>query len=55
MFSLFPIEQKIRELWPETLRCVFGQDTLTPIVPISIQVYKWAQANFMLGGNPVMD
>ena len=27
--------------------------TLT--VPLSTQVYKWVQANLMLGGNPVMD
>ena len=27
----------------------------TLIVPLSTQVYKWVQANLLLGGNPVMD
>ena len=28
---------------------------LTLTVPLSTQVYKWAPANLMLGGNPAMD
>jgi len=31
------------------LCCVLGQDTLTLTVSLSTQVYKWVQANLMLG------
>ena len=34
---------------------VFLGKTLPSHVPLFTQVYKWVPANFMLGGNPVMD
>ena len=34
---------------------VFLGKTLSSHVPLFTQVYKWVPANFMLGGNPVMD
>ena len=37
-----------------TVLCFWGRH-FTPIVPLSIQVYKWVLANLLLGGNPAMD
>ena len=45
---------RVRALAGDTVLCSWARHfTLT--VPLSTQVYKWVQANLMLGGNPALD
>ena len=45
---VYKLERSGFEPWSGLLCCVLGQD-------LSTKVYKWVQANLMLGGNPTID